>query len=92
MARVRALEQAQISNQRALETTLLGYERGVRNGIDVLNAQREIFRTRRDYAQARYDYLTARLRLKAAVGSLSEDDLAQTSQLLSLSTPNPGAN
>jgi outer membrane protein len=92
MARVRALDQAQVSNQRALETTLLGYERGVRNGIDVLNAQREIFRTRRDFAQARYDYLTARLRLKAAVGRLSEDDLAQTSQLLSLSAPNPGTN
>ncbi|OGI53000.1 MAG: hypothetical protein A3B81_01855 [Candidatus Muproteobacteria bacterium RIFCSPHIGHO2_02_FULL_65_16] len=82
VARVRALEQAQASNQRALESTILGYERGARTGVDVLNTQRELFRTRRDLSQARYDYLLARLRLKAATGQLSEDDLADTNRLL----------
>lgn len=75
-ARVQALEQAQASNQRSLESTVLGYERGVRNGSDVLNSQRQFFATRRDLSQARYDFLLARLRLKAAVGTLSEADLA----------------
>ncbi len=82
MARVQALEQALASNQRALESTVLGYERGVRNGLDVLATQRALFRTRRDLAQQRYEYLFARLRLKAAVGALAESDIEEINRLL----------
>ncbi len=82
VARVQALEQAQRSNQRALESTLLGHERGLRTNIDVVNAQRELFRTRRDLSQARYDYLLARLRLKVAVGQLGEPELEDINRLL----------
>ena len=82
VARVRALEQARSSNERALESTVIGYERGVRSGVDVLNAQRELFRTRLDLSQARYDYLISRLRLKAAAGSLQEQDLEEINLLL----------
>ena len=42
IARIQALEQALASSQRALETTLLGYERGQRTGVDVLNAARAL--------------------------------------------------
>lgn len=82
VARVKALEQAQSSNQRALESNLLGYERGLRTSIDVINTQRERFRTRRDLTQARYDYLLARLRLKAAVGQLTDAELDDINRLL----------
>ncbi len=82
MARVQALEQARNSNERALESTVIGYERGVRTGVDVLNAQRELFLTRRDLSQARYDYLISRLRLKAATGILQEQDLDSINRLL----------
>lgn len=82
MARVRALEQARASNERALASTVIGYERGLRGGVDVLNAQRELFRTRRDLAQARYDYLISRLQLKAAAGTLREQDLESINGLL----------
>lgn len=82
MARVRALEQARASNERALESTVIGYERGVRTGVDVLNAQRELFLTRRDLAQARYDYLVSHLRLKAATGMLQEPDLEDINRVL----------
>lgn len=75
LARVRALEQALASNQKALESTLLGYERGLRTSVDVVVAQRQLYRTQRDLSQARYDYLLARLRLEAAVGRLDEEDL-----------------
>jgi outer membrane protein len=81
-ARVQSLEQARSSQQRALETTLLGYERGSRTGVDVLNAQRELYRTQRDLSQARYDYLLAHLRLRAAAGTLNEADLALANRLL----------
>ncbi|MEW6330300.1 MAG: TolC family outer membrane protein [Pseudomonadota bacterium] len=82
MARVRALEQARLSNERALESTVIGYERGVRTGVDVLNAQRELFRTRLTLSQARYDYLISRLRLKSAAGVLAEPDLEDVNRLL----------
>ncbi|HSW52339.1 MAG TPA: TolC family protein, partial [Sulfuricaulis sp.] len=82
MARVQALEQARLSNERALESTVIGYERGLRTGVDLLNAQRELFRTRRDLSQARYDYLISRLRLKAAAGVLAEPDLENVNRLL----------
>jgi len=85
VARVKALEQAQASNQRALESSLLGYERGLRTNIDVINAQRGLYRTRRDLSQARYDYLFARLRLKSAVGQLSDADLEDVNRLLASS-------
>src|SRR3990172_3259342 len=86
-ARVQALEQARSSNERALESTVIGYERGVRTGVDVLNAQRELFRTPLDLSQARYDYLISRLRLKAATGTLQEQDLEDINRLLARPSP-----
>jgi len=86
IARVQALEQARASNERALASTVIGYERGLRTGVDVLNAQRELFRTRRDLSQSRYDYLISRLRLRAAAGVLQEQDLEAINLLL---THNP---
>src|SRR6185369_292134 len=70
IATVGALEQALISSQSALDSNKLGYEVGVRINIDVLNAQQQVFSTRRDLARARLDTLNSQLRLKAAVGSL----------------------
>ena len=61
---------------------MIGYERGVRSGVDVLNAQRELFRTRLDLSQSRYDYLISRLRLKAATGTLQEQDVEEINRLL----------
>lgn len=85
LARVQALERALVSNQRALESTVIGYERGARNASDVLLAQRALFRTRRDLAEQRYQYLQARLRLKAAVGTLDDADVEQINRLLGYS-------
>ena len=75
IAQVRALEAALISNQSSLDSTRLGQEVGVRTQVDVLNAQQLLFSARRDLAQARYNYILSLLRLKAAVGQLSEADL-----------------
>ena len=82
MAQVRAFEQALVSNQSALDSNKLGYEVGVRINIDVLNAQQQLFSTRRDLAKARYDTLIAQLRLKAAAGSLGEEDVQAINALL----------
>jgi len=75
IAQVGALEQALVSSQSALESNKLGYEVGVRINIDVLNAQQQLYSTKRDLAVARYNTITTQLKLKAAAGSLREQDL-----------------
>jgi len=81
-AQVAALKAALVSGQSSLESNRLGYEVGVRIGIDVLNAEQQLYATRRDLAKAWYDTLLAQLRLKAAVGTLDAADLAQVNALL----------
>ena len=82
MAQVKALEAAEVSSQSALESNKLGYQVGVRINIDVLNAQRQLYQTRTDLSQARYNTILNGLRLKAAAGSLRESDLAAVNNLL----------
>ncbi|MBS1158089.1 MAG: Type secretion outer membrane protein, TolC [Proteobacteria bacterium] len=82
LAQVRALKAALVSSQSALESNKLGYEVGVRINIDVLNAENQVYVTRRDLAKATLDTLMAQLRLKAAVGALGDDDVAQVNTLL----------
>lgn len=82
VAQVRALEAALASSKLALESNKLGYDVGVRINIDVLNAEQQVYTTRRDLAKARYDTLLAQLRLKAAVGALGDEDVQQVNTLL----------
>lgn len=80
-AQVAALQAALVSSQSSLESNRLGYEVGVRIGIDVLNAEQQVYVTRRDLAKAWYETLLAQLRLKSAVGTLEEADLARVNAL-----------
>ena len=82
LAQVSALESAEVSSQSSLESNLKGYQIGVRINIDVLNAQQQLYSTRRDLAQARYNTILNGLRLKSAAGTLVEDDLAKVNALL----------
>lgn len=77
ISRIGALKQAVVSSQSALRTTDAGMEAGTRTTIDVLNAQRNLYRAKRDLSRARYDYLTNTLRLKQAAGMISLADLEQ---------------
>ncbi len=88
LAQVKALEAAERSAKSAVESNQLGYEVGVRINIDVLNAEAQLFSTRRDLAKARYDTIMNGLRLKASTGVLAEDDVVQINTLL---TSTPGA-
>ncbi|MBS3998571.1 MAG: TolC family outer membrane protein [Hydrogenophaga sp.] len=79
---VKALEAAEASSQSALEANQLGYQVGVRINIDVLNAQSQLFQTKRDLAVARYNVLLGSLRLKQASGQLTPADLQPVDALL----------
>ncbi|MEO6364020.1 MAG: TolC family outer membrane protein [Caldimonas sp.] len=81
-AQVKALEAAEASSQLALEATQLGYRVGVRVNVDVLNAQNQLFLTRRDLARARYDALLNTLRLRQASGRLVPTDILAIDRLL----------
>ena len=79
---VRALEAAEASSQSALDANRLGYQVGVRINIDVLNSQSQLFQTKRDLAQARYNVLLGQLRLRQANGTLTAEDLAKLNALI----------
>jgi len=78
----KALEAAEASSQSALDANKLGYQVGVRINIDVLNAQSQLFQTKRDLAKARYDVLVGGLRLRQANGSLKPEDMQAINNLL----------
>jgi outer membrane protein len=82
ISQVKALQQALKSSESLLEASKLGQSVGVRTNLDVLNAQQQLFSTRRDLYQAEYNYLISRLKLKSAVGTLAENDLDGVNQAL----------
>jgi outer membrane protein len=82
IAQVRALEAALVSTQSQLASTRLGQEVGVRTQVDVLNAQQLLFSAKRDLAQSKYSYVLSLLRLEAAIGELTESDIAAVNQWL----------
>ncbi len=82
VSQIKAYEQALSSSQSQLDSTMLGYEVGVRTSVDVLNAQQQFFTAKRDLLQSRYTYLMNILSLKSAVGLLNDADLAAVNQQL----------
>lgn len=84
IAQIKALEQALVSSQSQLDSTMLGYEVGVRISVDVLNAQQQLFAAKRDLLQARYNYLVNIILLKFATGVVAEVDLQEINQQLVL--------
>lgn len=78
----RALRQALSSSETQVRSTRRGFEVGVRTRVDVLNAEQQLFATKRDLATSRYQTLVASLQLKAAAGVLTEADLRALDKLL----------
>jgi outer membrane protein len=85
-ARVKARKQAITSAESALEATKAGYEVGTRNIVDVLVAQRTLFQAKRNYSNARYDYILSMMRLKQVAGQLSPEDVFELNNWLNKNT------
>jgi outer membrane protein len=75
LAQIKALQTAEQSSLSALAANQLGYQVGVRINIDVLNAQAQLFQTRRDLNKAQYDLLLAYLKLLQNSGQLQAQHL-----------------
>lgn len=84
VAKIEAYSKAVKSSEVALEGNQYGLKAGTRTNVDVLDAQRRVFAAKRDLAQARYTYVLASLKLKAATRGLVEDDLSEIDRLVFL--------
>ena len=79
---VGAFGQAMISAESALEATQAGFEVGTRTIVDVLIAQQRYYQAQRDNSLARHTYIVDHLRLKAAAGVLTVEDLQKVNTIL----------
>jgi outer membrane protein len=77
VGQVKAFEQALASAQVSYDSNKLGLEVGVRTNLDVLNQQQQVFQTRFNLAQSYYNFVINNLRLKQAVGTLTDVDVEE---------------
>jgi outer membrane protein len=77
VAQVKAFEQALVSAQVSYDSNKLGLEVGVRTNLDVLNQQQQVFQTRFNLAQSYYNFVINHLKLKQAVGALTDVDVEE---------------
>ena len=82
VAQVNAFEQAVKSAQVSYDSTKLGLEVGVRTNLDVLNQQQQVYQTRFNLAQSYYNFVINSLKLKQAVGTLTDVDVEQINRAL----------
>jgi outer membrane protein len=82
LSQIRALETAVAAGQSAVKGNRIGYGLGVRINSDVLNSEQQLFSSMQDLDKARYDTLFQGLKLKAATGALTLQDLKAISGLL----------
>lgn len=75
ISQVKALSEAIVAGENALQAKEEGFSAGLTTNIDVLNAQRDLSRSRTDYLLARYNYILALLRLEQATGDLGDEDI-----------------
>ncbi len=87
IAQIKARRQAIVSRNSALRATQAGYDTGTQDIVDLVNAQRNLFQTQRDYSTALYSYILNSLKLKEVAGLLSVKDLEQLDAWLQKSNP-----
>ena len=75
MTRIDALTKSVGSSTFLVEAMQKSVKKGVRNNLDTLNAQHQLFTAKRDLSQARYTYLLSYLKLRKAAGTLGAVDL-----------------
>jgi outer membrane protein len=82
LAQIDALNFANESGQSSVKGNRMAFRLGVAINLDVLNSQLQLYTAKRDLSLARYDTLLQGLKLKAATGSLAEEDLVAVNEML----------
>ncbi len=75
--RIKATQKALESASKARVALETGFGYGVETINDVLKAQQEEFKAKRDLAKAKYGYIKNRMRFMQAIGMISEENLAE---------------
>lgn len=70
---VKAQTQALKSSKLKLYSDKIGYREGIRNSVDLINAQNDYAKALLNYNQARYQYLSYRLQLEYLAGRIDTD-------------------
>jgi outer membrane protein/protease secretion system outer membrane protein len=82
LARIKALERAELSGRQTIMSAKKGVEAGVRSTLDVLQVEQQYFTVLKDLALARYSCLIASIKLKALAGRITETDIASLNSKL----------
>jgi outer membrane protein len=86
IAKVEALEKLVEASDSAIRLKRTAYDSGLASTLDVLDAERNLFFARSEFARARYEYVINTILLKRAAGLLEENDINDIdSQMLSRS-------
>ena len=83
ISQVKALSEAVRAGESALRAKEEGFRAGLTTNLDVLDAQRDLARSRSDHLGARYDFILSVLRLERAAGDLDEADVKRINGWLS---------
>lgn len=75
VARIAALEKSVASAELLIKATEQSIKGGARINLDLLNARQQFYTSKRDLAQARYNYLLTSFRMRASAGTLGGDDI-----------------
>lgn len=81
-AQVAALQTAVEAGKNAVESNKIGLRIGTRITPDVLNAEQQLYSSMRDLSKAHAETMVQHLKLKAATGNLTQDDLVSLDQFL----------
>ncbi|MDB4039905.1 TolC family outer membrane protein [Methylophilaceae bacterium] len=79
---ISAYQQAMQAATLQLESTQLGFQEGLRNSVEVLDAQQILFNAKLNVLESRYNYIMNFINLKLSVGMLSIADLDEINQYL----------
>lgn len=80
--KISALQAYMKSQQAAVEQKNEGYQSGLYESVDVLDAQRELTRATMEYYKAYYEYVLNSIKLKQSAGILSQEDIIMVNNCL----------
>lgn len=79
---IKASQKALDSASKSREAMERGYQLGVVTISDVIKSQQDEFSAKKDFAQAKYNYIKNRIRFMHAIGSISEENLHEVNNWL----------
>jgi outer membrane protein TolC len=82
VSQVEALFDAITAGESALEAKEEGFSAGLTTNLDVLDAQRDLSESRRDFLRALYNYILSVLDLERAAGQLDVEDIERVNSWL----------